>query len=95
MGIWLFLNKKDEFKLVFKFWKKSLPAGVCGSGATAGWFLAFAMASASEVRAVGQIELIFSILISLIFFKEKIQRTEIFGITILIFSILLIIYAKL
>ena len=40
------------------------------------------------------VELIFSILISLIIFKEKIQKTEFFGILMLILSILLIIYAK-
>ncbi len=94
MGIWLYYYKKNEFRLVFQFWKKSLPAGICGSGATAGWFLAFALATAAEVRAVGQIELIFSIIISIIFFKEKVQRTEIFGICMLIFSILLVIYAR-
>ena len=56
--------------------------------------LAFALATAAEVRAVGQIELIFSIIISIIFFKEKVQRTEIFGICMLIISILLVIYAR-
>ncbi len=94
MGIWLYYYKRNELKLVFQFWKKSLPAGICGSGATAGWFLAFALATAAEVRAVGQIELIFSIIISIIFFKEKVQRTEIFGICMLIISILLVIYAR-
>ncbi len=94
MGVWLYYYKRDEFRLVFQFWKKSLPAGICGSGATAGWFLAFALATAAEVRAVGQIELIFSIIISIIFFKEKVQRTEIFGICMLIISILLVIYAR-
>ena len=94
MGIWLYYYKRNEFRLVFQFWKKSLPAGICGSGATAGWFLAFALATAAEVRAVGQIELIFSIIISIIFFKEKVQRTEIFGICMLIMSILLVIYAR-
>ena len=94
MGIWLYYYKRNEFRLVFQFWKQSLPAGICGSGATAGWFLAFALATAAEVRAVGQIELIFSIIISIIFFKEKVQRTEIFGIFMLIISILLVIYAR-
>ena len=94
MGIWLYYFKRNEFRLVFQFWKQSLPAGFCGSGATAGWFLAFALATAAEVRAVGQIELIFSIIISIIFFKEKVQRTEIFGICMLIMSILLVIYAR-
>ena len=56
--------------------------------------MAFGLATAAEVRAVGQIELIFSILISIIFFREKIRRTELFGIILLGISILIIIFQK-
>ena len=52
---------------------------------------AFGLATAAEVRAVGQIELIFSILISMIIFKEKIKNTEFIGIVLLGGSILIII----
>ena len=87
----MYVFKRDELKAVFKFWKPSLPAGLCGTGATFGWFVAFGLATAAEVRAVGQIELIFSILISMIFFKEKIKQTEFIGIMLLGTSILIII----
>ena len=83
-GIWLFYTKKQQFASVIKYWKQSLPAGISGSGATAGWFFAFALASVAEVRAVGQIEIIFSVLISIIIFREnfllllllQLQRSE-------------------
>ena len=91
VGIYMFVFKRDQLKAVFKFWKPSLPAGLCGTGATFGWFVAFGLATAAEVRAVGQIELIFSILISMIFFKEKIKQTEFIGIMLLGTSILIII----
>ena len=87
----MLLFKKDQLKAVFKFWKPSLPAGLCGTGATVGWFVAFGLATAAEVRAVGQIELIFSILISMIVFREKIKNTEFIGIVLLGGSILIII----
>ena len=73
VGLYLLLFKKDQLFAVIKFWRPSLPAGLCGTGATFGWFVAFGLTTAAEVRAVGQIELIFSILISIIFFREKIQ----------------------
>ena len=76
VGLYLFLFKKDQLLAVIKFWRPSLPAGLCGTGATFGWFVAFGLTTAAEVRAVGQIELIFSILISIIFFREKIRKTE-------------------
>ena len=71
-----------------------MPAGLRGTGATFGWFVAFGLTTAAEVRAVGQIELIFSILISLLFFKERLKKTELFGIILLGISILIIIFQK-
>jgi drug/metabolite transporter (DMT)-like permease len=91
VGFYMFVFKKEQLKAVFKFWKPSLPAGLCGTGATFGWFVAFGLATAAEVRAVGQIELIFSILISMIIFREKIKITEFIGIMLLGTSILIII----
>ena len=94
VGFYLLLFKKDQLFAVIKFWRPSLPAGLCGTGATFGWFVAFGLTTAAEVRAVGQIELIFSILISIIFFREKIRKTELFGIILLGISILIIIFQK-
>ena len=94
VGLYLFFFKKEQFFAVFKYWKPSLPAGICGTGATFGWFVAFGLATAAEVRAVGQIELIFSIFVSLLIFKEKIKRTELIGILLLGVSILIIINNK-
>ena len=92
VGLYLVINKRDQFLAVIKYWKPSLPAGLSGTGATFGWFVAFGLTPAAEVRAVGQIELIFSILISVIFFKEKIKITEFTGIILLSLSILIIIF---
>ena len=94
VGLYLFFFKKEQFFAVFKYWKPSLPAGISGTGATFGWFVAFGLATAAEVRAVGQIELIFSIFVSLLIFKEKIKRTELIGILLLGVSILIIINNK-
>ena len=94
VGLYLVINKRDQFLAVIKYWKPSLPAGLSGTGATFGWFVAFGLTTAAEVRAVGQIELIFSILISVIFFKEKIKITELTGIILLGLSILIIIFEE-
>ena len=94
VGFYLFINKRNEFQAVIKYWKPSLPAGLCGTGATFGWFVAFGLTTAAEVRAVGQIELIFSILLSVLFFKEKFKKTELTGIILLGLSILIIIFEE-
>ena len=90
----IILYKKEQLYAVIKFWRPSLPAGISGSGATAGWFVAYALASVAEVRAVGQVELIFSILVSILIFREKINKTEVIGIMLLATSILIVIFAR-
>ena len=58
------------------------------------WFIAFTLQNAAYVKAVGQIELVFSFLASTIFFKEKVSSREISGIVILCVAIVLLIFAK-
>ncbi len=57
------------------------------------WFVAFTLQNAAYVNAVGQIELIFSILASRMFFKEKISTREFMGILTIIVSVLVLIWA--
>ena len=73
---------------LFLIWKKGLPVGFFGCAATFCWFSAFSLADATFVRAVGQLEIVFSILISYLFYKEKITGFEFIGMTLITLSIL-------
>ncbi len=50
--------------------------------------------NAALVRAVGQIELVFTFIASAVFFREKSTRMEIAGILMVIAGILLILYVR-
>ena len=52
------------------------------------WFWAFTLQNAAYVKALGQVELLLSILASLLFFKEKISLREVAGMGLLVLSIL-------
>ena len=56
-----------------------------------GWFTAFTLTNVAYVKTVGQIELLFSILITHKIFKEKFNRMEIIGGLLVIFSILILV----
>ena len=56
--------------------------------ATFCWFYAFSLIDATFVRAVGQLEIIFSVLISYIFYKERITGFELIGMSLITISIL-------
>ena len=55
------------------------------------WFTAFTLQNAAYVKAVGQIELIFSLLISTLFFKDHINAREVLGMLLIGLSALGII----
>jgi drug/metabolite transporter (DMT)-like permease len=54
------------------------------------WFAAFSLQSAAYVFAVGQVELIFSLAVSVLVFRERVSGREMGGIALLAVSILAI-----
>ena len=80
-------GRQNILKLL-SIWKKGLPVGFFGCLATFCWFSAFSLVDATFVRAVGQLEIVFSVLISYIFYKEKITGFELIGMSLITVSIL-------
>ena len=83
MTIWLALFEPGQIKLVWFERKKGFWVGVTSLSGSFFWFTAFTLQNAAYVKAVGQIELIFSLLITTLFFKEKIISREILGMLLI------------
>ena len=79
---------KQKVEVLFSIWKKGLPVGFFGCAATFCWFSAFSLVDATFVRAVGQLEIVFSVLISYLFYKEKTTGLELIGMSLITLSIL-------
>ena len=88
MGSYIFFFSKENLIKLIYIWKKGLPVGFFGCSATFFWFYAFSLTDATYVRAVGQLEIVFSVAISYLFYKEKISIVELFGIVLIFISIL-------
>ena len=70
-----------------------LDAGFFVSGffATLSWFYAFTLIQSSMVRAIGQIELLFSYFSSKYLFREKTKSIELLGIFIFVSGVIIIL----
>ncbi len=66
---------------------------VCSFMASLGWFTAMSMMSVPVVKTLGQIEILFSMLISAYFFKEKLARAEHWGLVLVVIAAILVIWA--
>ncbi len=93
LSLWMRLRAPGAITGVFGAWRAALPVGVVGMCGSFAWFAAFTLAPAAEVKAVGQIELLFSMLTARLVFGERPSRQEITGITLVGGGIVLLVLA--
>jgi len=89
--IYLFSTDKKQLFLTLINWKESVIVGFFGALASLCWFYAMSIQNVAYVRALGQIELLFTICVSILYFKEKIYSNEIIGIIITLSGLYLIL----
>ena len=91
MGAYLVWREPGEIGRVLKNWKWAGAVSIAGVLGSVCWFTAFTMQNAAYVRAVGQIELVFTFAASVIFFRESVSKLEVLGILLVVGAILLIL----
>ncbi len=91
MTIWLAWREKNEIAKVIAAWRTVSLVGITSMVGTMCWFSAFTLQTAGYVNAVGQIELLFSIIIGSLVFGEKISAREWQGLLLLTGSIVLLV----
>jgi drug/metabolite transporter (DMT)-like permease len=93
MMLWLRWREVGQISAVMRSWKVTALVGLTGVLGSLGWFMAFTLQNAAYVKALGQIELVFTFLASWLVFKETSTGREIAGILLVVSSILLLILA--
>ena len=78
---------------VFRHWRAGLLVGATSAIGSAGWFTAMALVTPAYVKAVGQVEFLFVILISLFVFRERLLRTELIGMIAVVSGIVILLLA--
>jgi drug/metabolite transporter (DMT)-like permease len=79
------------YEQVIASWKVSGWVGLSGMLGSVGWFTAMTIQNAAYVRALGQIELVFTFAASYFFFHEKTNRIELLGILLVIAGLLILV----
>ena len=94
MTLWLAWKEPAQLGKTLKAWRLSSLVGLVGALASVGWFTAMTIENAAYVRALGQIELVFTFAASHFLFKEKTERQELVGIVLVIGGLLLLLIAR-
>lgn len=91
MLVWMSLRVPCELGRIRAAWKISLMVGLVGATASFGWFMAMTLQTAAAVKALAQVEMIFTFASSVLVFREHVNRLEIFGCILIVAGILVLL----
>lgn len=91
MLFWMAWRDRAELTRVRAAWKVSALVGFVGATASFGWFTAMTLQQVAVVKALAQVEMLFTFASSVLFFKERINRLEIAGCVLIVAGVLLLV----
>jgi drug/metabolite transporter (DMT)-like permease len=93
MGVYLLWRNRPVLLGCLRHWRSAWWVGASGMAASAAWFTALTLERAAYVRAVGQIELLFTFLASVIVFRERARGRDMIGASLMVLGIGLLLAA--
>ena len=91
MTLWLGWREPGEVGRVLARWRRTALVGLTGMLGSLGWFSAFALQNAAYVRALGQVEVVFTLIASALIFRERLALREAAGMALVVISAVLIV----
>lgn len=83
LAAWMGLRDRPAMRAVVRGWRTSALIGATSMLGSLGWFTAYTLQQAPLVNAVGQVELILSLLISATLLGETVTRREVLGVALI------------
>jgi len=93
-GAWLAWRQPGELRKAITTWRSSSWVGILSACGSAGWFTGFAMTNVALVRAVGQVEVIFTLFFSRFYLNERLKRGDVAGLLLVVAGVLLIVISS-
>jgi len=94
LSLYLALRQRSVLFAIVRAWKRSLFAGFAGAVASQFWFLAFALASAANVRTLALIEVLFAQVIARFAFGQRTSAREALGMVLVVAGVALLMLAQ-
>jgi drug/metabolite transporter (DMT)-like permease len=94
LGAWLARREPEQFRLSFASWRSAAWAGLLSAAGSSCWFSAFALAPVALVRALGQVEMVFTLAFSRLYLREAIRRADVAGLVLVVAGVVLILAGR-
>lgn len=93
LGIWLAIRDREAFVGSLREWRASIGAGFLGALASAGWFIAFSLTAAANVRTLGLVEIPVAAMVSRRISGRRLQSHEAAGFAVIALGVALLVLA--
>jgi drug/metabolite transporter (DMT)-like permease len=93
MIIYVAVKSPGQFAIIARQWRVSMFVGVTSALGSIGWFTAMTVERAAYVKGLGQVEFLFALLISTLFFRERTTAVEILGMALLAGGVVILLFA--
>jgi drug/metabolite transporter (DMT)-like permease len=93
-GGYLLWREPDQLRAAFTTWRSSAWVGALSACGSACWFSAFALAPVALVRALGQVEVVFTLLFSRFYLHEKLRRADLQGLVLIVAGVVLVLLGR-
>ena len=93
MTVYMATREQGQLSMVWQNRSKAMLVGITSMLGSVGWFTAMTLQNAAYVRALGQVELIFTFLTSVLIFRERITKAEIGGTLLIVGGVLILLLA--
>lgn len=93
LGLWLAWRDREAFRASLREWRVSIRAGFLGAAASSGWFIAFSLTAAANVRTLALIEMPLAALVSRQVSGKTMARHELAGLAVVMLGLALLLAA--
>ena len=90
-GGWLLATERGAVLSLFRTWRSSAQVGALSACGSACWFIGFALAPVALVRAVGQVEILFTLAFGRFFLKERLKTRDAAGALLVAGGVVLVL----
>jgi drug/metabolite transporter (DMT)-like permease len=93
MMVYVAVRSPAQFAIIARQWRVSLFVGVTSALGSIGWFTAMTLERAAYVKSLGQVEFLFALIISTLFFRERTTGLEILGMMLVAVGVVVLLLA--
>ncbi|WP_019674201.1 DMT family transporter [Arsukibacterium perlucidum] len=91
--LWLALKDQPTLLALWQRPKLTVLVSVCSCVGSVGWFTAMSLESVALVKTLGQVEVLFMLLISSFILKEKLVRNDHLGLALIVLAAICVMWA--